>query len=84
MRSAGFGTIEENFTRVPWNWPGTPEDLWAYFQEVTIPFKPLFEAIPSDRRPEVDARVLEALRARYQDREVKFDAEILIASGRAP
>jgi ubiquinone/menaquinone biosynthesis C-methylase UbiE len=83
MRTAGFTAIEENFTHVSWNWPGTPDDLWAYFQEVTIPFKPLFDAIPTERREEVDARVLQALSDRSEDGEVKFDAEILLASATA-
>jgi SAM-dependent methyltransferase len=81
MRDAGFGPVEENFTSVPWNWPGTPEDLWDYFRDVTVPFKTLFDAIPPDRRDEVTARVLDELRERHRDGEVQFDAEILIASG---
>ena len=81
MRDAGFTAIEENFTSVPWNWPGTLEEWWAYFREVTVPFKPLFEAVPPERQPEIDARVLGTVRARYQDGEVKFDAEMLIVSG---
>ena len=81
LRTAGFDRAEENFTSVPWNWPGTPEELWAYFEEVTIPFKPLFEAIPPARRDEVNARVLEALRHRYHEGEVHFDAECLLVSG---
>lgn len=81
MRAAGFDTVREDFTRVPWNWPDTPEELWEYFREVTIPFKPLFEAVPPERRAEVDAAVLQQLRERYRDGEVKFEAEILIASG---
>jgi ubiquinone/menaquinone biosynthesis C-methylase UbiE len=81
MRAGGFSPVEENFTSVPWNWPGKTEDLWAYFQEVTVPFKPLFEAIPAERRDEVNSRVLDALRGRYHNNQVQFDAEILIASG---
>jgi len=81
MRAAGFGPVEEDFTRVAWNWPDTPEELWQYFREVTIPFKPLFEAVPPERRAAVDAAVLQQLRDRYRDGAVKFEAEILIASG---
>ena len=83
MREAGFADVEGKMTRVPWNWPGTPDDLWAYFQEVTVPFKPLFSTMPVERREEVNSRVAEALSARYRDGEVKFDAEIVMTSGRA-
>lgn len=83
MRQAGFDIVEENVRSVPWNWPGTPDDLWAYFQEVTVPFKPLLSAIPPERREEVDAQVLNAIGERYREGEVKFDAEIVITSGSA-
>jgi ubiquinone/menaquinone biosynthesis C-methylase UbiE len=81
MRNPGFDAVEENFTEVPWNWPGTPDDLWAYFQEVTVPFKPLLDAIPADRRTQVDAAVLAALEQRHEHGQVRFDAEILLISG---
>src|SRR3954447_3072047 len=83
MRAAGFAAVEESFTQVPWNWPGTPEELWEYFREVTIPFKPLFETIPPGRREEVDAAVLHALHERFRDSQVEFEAEIVIVSAAA-
>jgi ubiquinone/menaquinone biosynthesis C-methylase UbiE len=83
MRAAGFAAVDESFTQVPWNWPGTPEELWEYFREVTIPFKPLFETIPPGRREEVDAAVLHALHERFRDSQVEFEAEIVIVSAGA-
>jgi ubiquinone/menaquinone biosynthesis C-methylase UbiE len=83
MRAAGFAAVEESFMQVPWNWPGTPEELWEYFREVTIPFKPLFETIPPGRREEVDAAVLHALHERFRDSQVEFEAEIVIVSAGA-
>jgi ubiquinone/menaquinone biosynthesis C-methylase UbiE len=80
LRSAGFATVEEKFSDVPWNWPDTPEELWAYFQEVTIPFKPLLQAIPPERRSEVDAEVLRQFRDRYDGRAVNFTANVVLAS----
>ncbi len=80
LREAGFASVEEDLRELPWNWPDTPEELWAYFQEVTVPFKPLFEAIPMARRDEVKAQVLQALRDRYDGREVKFNAAVVLAS----
>jgi ubiquinone/menaquinone biosynthesis C-methylase UbiE len=80
MRAAGFASVEERFMQVPWNWPGAPEELWEYFREVTIPFKPLFEAVPAERREEVDAAVLHALHERFRDSQVEFEAEIVIVS----
>lgn len=80
LSAAGFSETEETFTSVPWNWPGTPEELWVYFREVTIPFKPLLEAVPAEARAQVDAAVLGALRGRYDGRCVNFLAEIALVS----
>jgi SAM-dependent methyltransferase len=81
LQEAGFAVVEEKETKVAWNWPGTPEDLWEWFQEVTVPFKPLFAAIPAERREEVNAHVVAELAARYDSREVGFEASIVLASG---
>jgi SAM-dependent methyltransferase len=80
LRAAGFQQVEERSEDVPWNWPGSPEELWEYFQEVTVPFKPLFQAVPAERREEVHAQVLAAIRRYYQDGEVKFAARVVLAS----
>jgi ubiquinone/menaquinone biosynthesis C-methylase UbiE len=80
LRAAGFETVEESFTTVPWTWPGTPAEVWEYFQEVTVPFAPLLQSIPAERRAEVDAAVVRAI-AEYQDGgEIKFTAKINITS----
>ncbi len=80
LRKAGFDTVEEHTRDLAWNWPDTPEHLWEYFQEVTIPFRPLLQAVPADRRAEVDSAVLNELSKRYMDGEVRFDAKVVIAS----
>lgn len=80
LREAGFASVEARTESIPWNWPGTPEELWEYFQEVTIPFKPLFESIPEEKRAEVNAKVVEAIGKLYDGREVKFQARIVLAS----
>lgn len=80
LREAGFAGAEDRLQRVPWNWPGSPEELWDYFQEVTVPFKSLFEAIPPERREEVSRAVIESVSSYYGDGEVKFDATIVLGS----
>lgn len=80
LRHAGFASVEEHVRELPWNWPDTPEELWAYFQEVTIPFKPLLQAIPPERRVEVDAEVLRQFRERYDGRAVNLTANVVLAS----
>jgi ubiquinone/menaquinone biosynthesis C-methylase UbiE len=80
LAEAGFRQTDEHQCEVPWNWAGTPEDLWAYFQEVTVPFKPLFQSIPSQKRMEVDRAVLRELSLLYDGTVVKFDAKIMLVS----
>ncbi|HEY3927693.1 MAG TPA: class I SAM-dependent methyltransferase [Candidatus Koribacter sp.] len=80
LQDAGFLQIDERQCTVAWNWPGTPEDMWAYFQDVTIPFKPMLSAIPNAQREQVNAAVLEALRERYDGEQVHFDAHIVLAT----
>lgn len=81
LREARFSDVEERLASEPWNWPGAPEELWEYFQQVTIPFQPLLQAIPPEHRDEITQDVLAALRKRYNGREVKFDAQVVLASG---
>jgi ubiquinone/menaquinone biosynthesis C-methylase UbiE len=83
LELAGFYKIEESFPTLPWNWPGTPAEVWEYFQEVTVPFKPLLEAIPHERREDVNARVLQAIARYYDGESVNFSATICLASASA-
>jgi SAM-dependent methyltransferase len=80
LAAAGFSSIEEQFRIVPWSWPGTPEEVWDYFQEVTVPFRPLIDAIPNHQRAVVQAQVLEAIRRHYDGAQVNFTATICLAS----
>lgn len=81
LLEAGFSEAEERTVAAPWNWGSTPEDLWHYFQDVTIPFHPLFAAIPAERKAEVDAAVIEAIGQHYHDGGVEMAATIVLASG---
>jgi ubiquinone/menaquinone biosynthesis C-methylase UbiE len=80
LQAAGFRAIEEEFRVVPWSWPGTPEEVWDYFQEVTIPFRPLIDAIPGEQRRSVNAEVLRAIGPYYDGVQVNFTATICLAS----
>ncbi len=80
LRDAGFENVQEYTKLVPWNWEGSPEELWEYFQAVTAPFKPLFDTVAATQKPGIDVAVLGALRGRVKDGKVKFDAEVVLAS----
>lgn len=80
LQDAGFQEVDERFCTVAWNWPDSPEELWAYFQEVAVPFRSLFQSVPIALRPQIDDAVLEQLRTRYDGTQVRFDAQIVLAT----
>ncbi|HEV2990561.1 MAG TPA: methyltransferase domain-containing protein [Candidatus Angelobacter sp.] len=80
MADAGFSEVEERFSKEPWNWPGLPADVWEYFQDVAVPFAPLLKSIPPELRPDVDAKVLQAIDQYYDGQEIKFTAKINMTS----
>jgi ubiquinone/menaquinone biosynthesis C-methylase UbiE len=79
LKQAGFSGVDEQLVTVPWTWPGTPQEVWDYFQEVTVPFAPLLQSIPAERRPEIDAEVLRSISRYYDGSSVKFTATVNIA-----
>jgi ubiquinone/menaquinone biosynthesis C-methylase UbiE len=74
LGEAGFTDVAESFPVLPWTWPGTPEEVWDYFQEVTVPFAPLLRSIPSAKRPAIDAEVLRAISNYYDGAQINFTA----------
>jgi ubiquinone/menaquinone biosynthesis C-methylase UbiE len=80
LQDAGFQNIDERQSEVPWNWPGPPEDFWAYFQDVTVPFKPLLQSIPDPQRDQINSAVLKELRDRYDGIQIQFNAQIVLVS----
>ena len=80
LQQAGFIAIEERTVTVRWAWPGTPEEVWQYFREVTAPFRPLFAGIPQEKARQVDADVIAAISRHYDGRQVNFTADVVLAS----
>jgi SAM-dependent methyltransferase len=77
---AGFRNADERFSKEPWTWPGSPQDVWEYFQEVAVPFLPLLKSIPAERRNDVDAAVLQDIAHYYDGQEIKFTATVNLTS----
>ena len=79
LEAAGFRDCRDELKTVPWVWPGPPEQVWEYFQEATVPFRSLIDAIPPAERARVEAAVLERIASYYDGRQVNFTAAINLA-----
>ena len=81
LAAAGFQQAGETIRTVPWVWTDSVQELWAYFQAVTVPFKPLLERIPAAEREAVGREVCAEL-ARYWDgKQVNLTAQVVVATG---
>jgi ubiquinone/menaquinone biosynthesis C-methylase UbiE len=78
LRQSGFSQVKEQFVTVPWTWPGTPEEMWEYFQDVAVPFAPLLQSIEAERRREIDTAVLREVARYYDGESIKFTATVNI------
>jgi SAM-dependent methyltransferase len=83
MREAGLSKVQEESRTLPWNWPGSAEEVWEYAQAVSTPFRPLLERVPPEKRDGINADVLSAIRTRVEGDTVKFAALMVLASGQA-
>ena len=79
LSSAGFVDVESDLKRVPWNWEGTPRELWEYFQGVTVPFAPMLKEIPRERKQEIDREVEAEIRHLYDGSMVRLEAQFTVA-----
>ena len=84
LRTAGFCNVSEESLTVPRIWSGTPEELWAYQQEISTLCHPLFHSIPSDSRRNVDAEV-SALLSRFRSGSIlSVPVNVIVATGERP
>ena len=79
LRQAGFSQVKEELVTVPWTWMGTPEEVWEYFRDVTVPFASFLQSIPAERRDEIDAEVVKAISKYCDGTSIKFTATVNIA-----
>ena len=84
LSNAGFSNVREEPLTVPRIWTGSPEELWAYQQEISILCHPLFYSIPSDSRSKVDAEV-SALLSRFRNGSVlSVPVNVIVVAGQKP
>jgi ubiquinone/menaquinone biosynthesis C-methylase UbiE len=84
LREAGFINAKDQISNVEWTWHGSPEDVWEYFQAVTVPFSPLLKGVPEDRREPLNQEVIGAMRKLQHGDEIRFNGKFVLASAEAP
>jgi SAM-dependent methyltransferase len=78
LGEAGFSAVDERLQRIPWDWHGTPEELWDYFRGVTVPFHALLEKVQGDAA--VERAVLAELGKAFDGEWVRCQAEMVVAT----
>jgi SAM-dependent methyltransferase len=81
LRNAGFRDVVEETRTLPWSWPGTPEDVWEYAKEVSVPFRPILGRVPADMWPKLNAEVHAEVGRYFDGEKLAFGATVVLASG---
>ncbi len=83
LSASGFHEVRESIQNLPWTWPGDAEEAFEYFCAVSAPFRPMLERVPADDWPSIRAEAKAAIERYRVGDEVRFSADVVLASGRA-
>ncbi|MFY9559575.1 MAG: methyltransferase domain-containing protein [Terriglobales bacterium] len=83
LRAAGYRDVEESERTVPWTWPGGTEEVFEYATAVSVPFRAMLDRVPAEKWPGIQAEVRAAINQYRVGDEIRFGANIVLASGKA-
>ena len=83
LRAAGFLEVEESLRHLPWTWLGDSEEVFEYACATAAPFRPMLERVPESSWPAIRAEVVAAMEPYRVGDEIRFGADVVLASGRA-
>jgi ubiquinone/menaquinone biosynthesis C-methylase UbiE len=83
LRAAGFQDVEENTRNLPWVWPGGAEEVFEYACAVAAPYRPMLDRVPEEMWPAIRAEAKAAIERYQVGDEIRFGADVVLASGRA-
>jgi len=83
LTASGFHEVEESTHHLPWTWPGDAEEAFEYFCAVSAPFRPMLERVPAEQWPAIRAKAKTAMEPYRVGDEIRFGADVVLASGKA-
>jgi len=83
LNSAGFHEVEESTQNLPWTWPGDAEEVFEYAWAVAAPFRPMLERVRVEELPVIRAEATVAIERYRVGDEIRFGADVVLASGKA-
>jgi len=83
LRAARFQDIEETTRKVPWTWPGDAEEVFEYACGLGVPFRAMLDRVPEEMWPAIRAEAKAAIERYRVGNEIRFGADVVLASGRA-
>lgn len=82
LKEVGFSEAHDEIRTVDWNWQGTPEEVWDYFQAVTVPFAPLLKAVSSNKQEIVSNAVLREIAKYVEGSQIAFRGQFILATAK--
>ena len=83
LRNAGFQKVEESTRNLPWTWLGDADEVLDYACTLSVPFRPMLERVPERMWPAIRAEARAAIERYRVGNEIRFGADVVLASGRA-
>jgi ubiquinone/menaquinone biosynthesis C-methylase UbiE len=83
LSASGFHEVDESTQNLPWSWPGDAEEVFEYFCQVSAPYRPMLERVRVEEWPAIRAEAKAAIERYRVGGEIKFGADVVLASGRA-
>ena len=83
LRAGGFQEVEETTRNFPWTWLGDAEEVFEYSCALSVPFRAMLERVPEKMWPVIRADAKAAIERYRVGDEIRFGADVVLASGRA-
>ena len=83
LHAAGFQEVEETTRNLPWTWLGDAEEVLGYSIALSVPFRAMLDRVPEKMWPAIRADAKAAIERYQVGDEIRFGADIVLASGRA-